>query len=308
MVRHWPWLAAYIATFAALFLFSRRSGSTDGEAAALRSGYRPQRPGEFSLQGAARIFFSFPSPPILVAIILLASIGRLVGGAWTWLDAVVVVAMIVYWPIQEWLVHVCVLHLKPVRVFGVQVDPILARNHRNHHCFPSVPELFITPLYIVWFYLGTVPVLLAIALPWPHALTGMVLFFSLVLNYEWVHYLIHSTYQPRSMFYKRLWRNHRLHHFKDEHFWFGVTMLLGDRMFGTQPSLHAMPPSDTGQPREDGYTELPEDGLRLAHSDGDSPNLPRGRGRAGADESDHVERPQWLRSKYRRKRASEAAG
>jgi hypothetical protein len=251
VVRYWPWLAAYIATCAGLFLFSRRSGSTDEKATALRAGHRPERRPECSLRGAAKTFFSFTSPSILVATILVGSVGRVVSGAWTWLDAAVVLGMIAYWPIQEWVVHVFLLHLEPFRVFGVRVNPILARNHRNHHNFPSVPELSITPLYIIWFYLGTVPVLWATIMPWPQALTGTVLFFSLVLHYEWIHYLIHSTYQPRSMFYQRLWRNHRLHHFKDEHFWFGVTMLSGDRLFGTQPSVRSVPRSHTVQPPGD---------------------------------------------------------
>ena len=34
-----------------------------------------------------------------------------------------------------------------------------------------------------------------------------------------------------------LWRNHRLHHCKNEHYWFGVTMLSGDRLLGTAPAV-----------------------------------------------------------------------
>jgi len=37
--------------------------------------------------------------------------------------------------------------------------------------------------------------------------------------YEWVHYLTHTSYRPRTAFYRRMWRNHRLHHFKNEHYW-----------------------------------------------------------------------------------------
>jgi len=48
-----------------------------------------------------------------------------------------------------------------------------------------------------------------------------------------VHLLVHTRYRPRTALYRRLWRNHRLHHFKNERLWFGVTMLGGDRLLGT---------------------------------------------------------------------------
>jgi sterol desaturase/sphingolipid hydroxylase (fatty acid hydroxylase superfamily) len=74
-----------------------------------------------------------------------------------------------------------------------------------------------------------------LVLPAPLAATGVATYFCLVLNYEWIHYLIHTSYAPRTWFYRRLWLNHRLHHFKNEQFWYGVTMLTGDRLLGTQP-------------------------------------------------------------------------
>jgi hypothetical protein len=194
-------------------------------------------------------------------------------GGWSWLDAAVALGTIAYWPIQEWVAHVFLLHMEPFRIFGVRVDPILARNHRNHHLFPSVPALSITPVYIVWFYLATVPVLWVITTPWPQSLTGTAVFFSLVLHYEWIHYLIHSTYRPRSRFYKRLWRNHRLHHFKDAHYWFGVTMLSADKLFGTQPSAAAVPRSNAMQFRTDDDTEHHAGTLPMAGLEKDSPHV-----------------------------------
>jgi len=39
----------------------------------------------------------------------------------------------------------------------------------------------------------------------------------------------------RTWLYRRLWRHHRLHHFKNEEFWFGLTMLSGDTFMKTNP-------------------------------------------------------------------------
>jgi len=56
------------------------------------------------------------------------------------------------------------------------------------------------------------------------------------LGYEWTHYLVHSDYRPRSRAYRAVWRNHRLHHYKNEHYWFTVTTAAtADRVLGTYP-------------------------------------------------------------------------
>ena len=47
---------------------------------------------------------------------------------------------------------------------------------------------------------------------------------------------MHTDYKPRTRLYKSIWRNHRLHHFKNEHYWFTVTTAgTADRVLGTFP-------------------------------------------------------------------------
>ena len=62
-----------------------------------------------------------------------------------------------------------------------------------------------------------------------------------------MHYLVHTRYTPRSARYQRLWRNHRLHHFKNEHYWFGVTMLSADRLLRTAPDPESVERSETAR-------------------------------------------------------------
>ena len=73
----------------------------------------------------------------------------------------------------------------------------------------------------------------AVAAPW---LTAVVLAQVALAHYEWVHLLVHTRYRPRSRYYRRLARNHRLHHFRDERSWLGVTSNLGDRLLRTYPA------------------------------------------------------------------------
>ena len=68
-------------------------------------------------------------------------------------------------------------------------------------------------------------------------LTLLVSVYGIMLGYEWTHYLVHSDYRPRSAWYRSVWRNHRLHHYKNEHYWFTVTSAgTADRLFGTYPA------------------------------------------------------------------------
>ncbi|MFT4866373.1 MAG: sterol desaturase/sphingolipid hydroxylase (fatty acid hydroxylase superfamily), partial [Ilumatobacter sp.] len=75
-------------------------------------------------------------------------------------------------------------------------------------------------------------------------LTGLVA----LLHYEWVHLLVHSRYRPRSRYYSQLARNHRLHHFRNESYWLGVTIGTGDRLARTLPAdRSAVPLSETAR-------------------------------------------------------------
>ncbi len=106
-----------------------------------------------------------------------------------------------------------------------------------------------------------IPIDTAIALlAFPRLHTGLTFLVVLALmgmGYEWTHYLIHSDYRPKSAIYKAIWRNHRLHHYKNEHYWFTVTTAAtADRVLGTYPdpattqtsrtakNLHALTNSD----------------------------------------------------------------
>ena len=234
MLANWPWMAGYVVGATLVFVWLRSFSSTDVEAAELATQSR-EFDSSSSLAESGADFFRIATPRVLLLAIVLAWTARLVVGGWNLWDLLIVAAIAAFWPLQEWLVHVLILHLKPFVVWGREVDPIICRNHRNHHRDPWHPHLGITPPHIIWLYCTGLPAVWMVMMPGPQALTGVAVYFSMVLNYEWLHYLIHTAYVPRTWFYRRLWLNHRLHHFKNEHYWFGVTMLSGDRLFQTQP-------------------------------------------------------------------------
>lgn len=188
------------------------------------------------LPEVAALFLRHGSPRLLLGCLLVAAAVRLSLGPLSIVDLVPAVGLAVFWPIQEWLIHVLILHYRPLRIFGRTLDFELPRSHRAHHAEPWRPELVFIPLHSFAYSL---PLLIgawwlvtpSAALAW----TGITTYLLLSLHYEWVHLLVHTRLVPKTALYRRLWRNHRLHHFKNEHYWFGVTMLTGDRILRTAP-------------------------------------------------------------------------
>lgn len=209
-----------------------------------------------SLGAAARVFFAERSPRLLAGIVCASVAVRLALGGFALGDALVVAGVVVLWPLQEWLIHVFLLHYRPRVLFGRCLDFETARLHRAHHRDPWRLDLVLIPLRV---YL--LAPLLAAALFWladpRRVASGLVVYFALALNYEWIHFLVHTRVRPRSALYRRLWRNHRLHHFRNEHYWYGVTMLSGDRLLRTAPAVDDVPVSPTAR-NLDGEGELRE--------------------------------------------------
>ncbi len=198
--------------------------------------------------GAAwRAFWQHPSP-WLIAAFLLGSVGfRATLGGFHWTELIVPVALVALFPVIEWLIHVCILHWRPRRLGNVAVDSLLARKHRAHHADPRVLPLVFIPWQVELWLLPSYVVLAVFVFPDLAAgATFLVAVTTLMFNYEWVHYLVHSDYRPRSRAFRAVWRNHRLHHYKNEHYWFTVTSSgTADRLFGTYPEATGVQTSKT---------------------------------------------------------------
>ncbi len=195
----------------------------------------PRAPG-LGLRDAFLIFTRQRTARVIATMVLVALVARLwVGDLQRW-DLGLVGLLVLAQPFSEWVIHVFVLHWRPRRLGPLVLDTQLAREHRAHHRAPHDPRHWYIPLRGGLLGFGLVAGLLALVLPtWGLWLTYVLGASILALVYEWTHYLCHSSHRPRSRLYKRLWRHHRLHHFKNEHYWMGVTNPLGDRVLGTMP-------------------------------------------------------------------------
>jgi hypothetical protein len=211
-----------------------------------------------TLAEARRRFATKRSPWMIgVAIAALIVVRAALGGV-SWRDALAMALAWAIYPFGEWAIHVYLLHMKPFRVGSRKIDPIAARAHRAHHRKPNdLSMILLDPLEVGALLLGAVPFtvavggLLATAIAGPVAagplVSAALAEYIAIFIYEWTHFLIHTAYRPRSRYYRSVWRNHRLHHFKNEHFWHGITQTLSDRALGTLPDHRDVPKSETAR-------------------------------------------------------------
>jgi hypothetical protein len=202
-----------------------------------------------TLADAAREFLRHPTPWLLAGALLAAVVARAVVGDWRWSDAVLPLVVLAAFPFVEWVIHVVVLHWKPRRIAGFTLDPILARKHREHHVDPRIVKLIFIPLQSLLGALASALIVAFVFIPRTGlGLTFLVVTFTIGLVYEWTHYLVHTDYKAKTALYRKIWRNHRLHHFKNEHYWFGVsTPGTADRVLGTYPDPQSVPASPTAK-------------------------------------------------------------
>lgn len=203
------------------------------------------RSAPLGLREAARTFTTFDTARWLAGMLAVALVVRAGLGRWRVRDAVVAVVLVALQPFTEWVIHVFILHFRPREIGGRHVDLAIGRMHRKHHQAPKDPKYLFIPMRAIRFYAALDAVLLAFAWWRASIATGVAVATALTLVYEWTHYLIHSDYQPRTRLYRGLWRAHRLHHFRNENYWYGVTGHLGDRVLRTYPAKDDVPLSPT---------------------------------------------------------------
>jgi sterol desaturase/sphingolipid hydroxylase (fatty acid hydroxylase superfamily) len=213
--------------------------------------------GRLTLADCLRAFMRRPSPWFIGAAVAAALVARVAVGRWDWRDPLIAVVLVAAQPFTEWAIHVYLLHSRPIRVGGRRFDLPAAREHREHHEAPAHLDGVLIPTPVI---AGAIPLIAIVAVGVGYGLnpliggdrvagtlTGILTAYAILAGYEWCHYLIHSPYVPRGRHYAKVRRSHRLHHYKNERYWFGVTSNLGDRVIGTNPDAAEVPRSPTAR-------------------------------------------------------------
>lgn len=133
-----------------------------------------------------------------------------------------------FWSFFEYIMHRFAFHYVAESERAKKIVYVM---HGNHHHFPRdkerlfmppVPSLIISSVLFSLMYLimGSVTFMF-----FPGFMIGYLMYGSM-------HYAIHA-WNPPFKWMKGLWRNHHLHHYKDDGKGFGVSSTLWDHVFGT---------------------------------------------------------------------------
>jgi len=146
--------------------------------------------------------------------------------------ALVFIGGMIFWSFFEYIAHRFIFHLvsekKSMQKFAYTL-------HGNHHHYPRDRQrLFMPPvpsIIIASAIFGLMYLLMRsyTFMFFPGFILGYLMYGSM-------HYAIHA-WNPPFKWMKPLWRNHHLHHYKNEHQGFGVSSTLWDHVFGTMFDL-----------------------------------------------------------------------
>ena len=130
----------------------------------------------------------------------------------------------------EYMMHKYLFHMEPDTPFK---DKIQYTVHGVHHDYPKDKDRltmppFVSLAYALIFY-GIFTLIMG-----DYALYFLPGFMVGYAAYLGVHFIVHA-YQPPKNFFKVLWVNHAIHHYKDPDVAFGVSSPLWDYILGTMP-------------------------------------------------------------------------
>jgi len=130
----------------------------------------------------------------------------------------------------EYMMHKHFFHMEPDTPLK---DKLQYNVHGVHHDYPKDKDRLAMPPFVSAAY-AAILYLLFTLLMGDFALYFLPGFLLGYAGYLGVHYVVH-VYTPPKNFFKILWVNHAIHHYKDPDAAFGVSSPLWDYLLGTLP-------------------------------------------------------------------------
>jgi hypothetical protein len=123
--------------------------------------------------------------------------------------------------VSEYGFHRFGFHARPSRFAFIR--KLQHRLHYDHHAEPDRLDLLFLPVWFLVPNLALTALGFAIIFGWSVVASAMCGVMLAIFHYEWVHYVAHIPYQPRTRIGKWIKQYHLRHHFISEKFWFGVS-------------------------------------------------------------------------------------
>ncbi len=139
---------------------------------------------------------------------------------------------IISWSLFEYITHRFLFHFTAKSDKAKKFIYIL---HGNHHHYPRDRQRLFMPPVPSLIFATSLFILMYMVMGW-RVLPFFPGFVFGYLMYGTMHYAIHA-WNPPFKWMKPLWRNHHLHHYKNEQNGYGVSSTLWDHVFGTMFDL-----------------------------------------------------------------------
>ena len=140
---------------------------------------------------------------------------------------------IFFWTFFEYVLHRYVFHFFPEGEFQERVQFLF---HGVHHQYPNDKDRLVMPVTLSLVVAAAMFLLFSVVFGiyvWGF-LAGFILGY---LIYDMMHYSIHHFRTPDSPYFKRLWKHHMDHHYRDTNKAYGVSSALWDHIFGSMQTL-----------------------------------------------------------------------
>ena len=123
--------------------------------------------------------------------------------------------------VSEYGFHRFGFHAEPSRFPFVR--KLQHRLHYDHHVEPDRLDLLFLPVRFLVPTLAITALGYVLMFGWAVVASATFGLTLAIFHYEWVHYVAHIPYQPRTRPGRWLKQYHLRHHFISEKFWFGVS-------------------------------------------------------------------------------------
>ncbi len=177
--------------------------------------------GKFMLHGSNSALI------LLSAAIMAAGVA---GALHTPVWLVAVGALLFY--LSEYTTHRFMFHARPSSWAWLRAKQ--HRLHYDHHVEPARLDLLFLPLwYVLPNLLATSVLAYAVLRDWGQVAALVLGAMLALLHYEWVHFIAHMPYTPKTAAGRWMKRYHLRHHFVNEKLWYGVSNPAMDVVYRT---------------------------------------------------------------------------
>lgn len=140
---------------------------------------------------------------------------------------------IFFWTLFEYVLHRYVFHFFPEGKFQERVQFLF---HGVHHQYANDKDRLVMPVTLS--LLIAVATFLLFKAIFGQQVWGFFAGFALgYLAYDMTHYCIHHVKTPQNAYFKKLWKHHMDHHYRDTNKGYGVSSALWDHVFGSMQEL-----------------------------------------------------------------------